>query len=139
MKWITCFNIYVCFLKLSWLLSGFCAILCVRITFLFFPLCVFVSPKNKKREYLCVHFPSIMYIINCNFFLDKRSYPNIFEYLTIFLSVCSFSVSHAPSYYRKKSHKSGSKMLADIIFTIFWIIIKFSCFYFVIFGLDNWM
>ena len=39
--------------------------------------------------------------------------------LIILLSVCSLSVSYAPSYYRMKSHEDGPKMLA-INFKLSW-------------------
>ena len=44
-------------------------------------------------------------------FIDK-GYPNLFEYLTIFLSVCKPPVPHTPSYYREGSLEGGLKMLA---------------------------
>ena len=46
------------------------------------------------------------------FFVDKQGYPDLFEYQTIPLGMCSLLVSHTTGYYRKESHGSGPKMLA---------------------------
>jgi len=54
--------------------------------------------------------------------LDKREYPNLYEYLTILLVVCNPLIPHTPGYYIEESFKGDPKMLArDFEPNISWI------------------
>ena len=63
---------------------------------------------NDKRE-----LEDIMYTKDFifYFFIYKQGYPNLFEYLTIFSSVCSSSIPYTLGYYREESLRGGLKML----------------------------
>ena len=55
---------------------------------------------------------------NLYFIFDKREYSDLFKYLTISLSVCSFFIPHMSNYYKDESHESDPK-LQTIGFFIF--------------------
>ena len=51
------------------------------------------------------------FLFSFSFFFWEIRYRDFFKYLIIFSSVCSFYISHTPSYYREKFRECGSKIL----------------------------
>ena len=69
------------------------------------------TPSYYKEE---SHFFAHIYYLF--FFFTNKVCSNLFEYLSIILSVCNrFFVLHTPSYYRKKSYRSNSKCWQEVL------------------------